>query len=221
MSGENRKLFSVDSHVYIPPEAIRKHVTSTKLDAFDDAVKAYEKYDEDMKQGESLAMEDFVDLGLQAIQVTAKAQLDLKPWTWTELLTRLCIMTRWMTCVFIIILIPFKIILRRLTVRFMSLHLSIQTASITYHLPITDIDFAIEELHRVVQLGARSVQLPNSPSVLGLPDYHDERYDRLFAAIAEAGVVIAHHLTVTKHLWGTFRRDPTPQKVSSQACRHH
>ena len=27
---------------------------------------------------------------------------------------------------------------------------------ITYHLPITDIDFAIEELHRVVQLGARS-----------------------------------------------------------------
>ena len=53
MSGENRKLFSVDFHVYIPPEAIRKHVASTKLDAFDDAVKAYEKYDEDMKQGES------------------------------------------------------------------------------------------------------------------------------------------------------------------------
>ena len=40
MSGENRKLFSVDSHVYIPPEAIRKHVASTKLDAFDEAVKA-------------------------------------------------------------------------------------------------------------------------------------------------------------------------------------
>jgi len=213
MSGENRKLFSVDSHVYIPPEAIRKHVASTKFDAFDDAVKAYEKYDEDMKQGETLAMEDFVDLEAASHPGYREGPARLEAMDMDGVAHEVMYNDPLDDMRFYNNLDTVQDNLEafnRALYEFASVDPT--RILITYHLPITDIDFAIEELHRVVQLGARSVQLPNSPSVLGLPDYHDERYDRLFAAIAEAGVVIAHHLTVTKHLWGTFRRDPTPQK---------
>jgi predicted TIM-barrel fold metal-dependent hydrolase len=45
-----------------------------------------------------------------------------------------------------------------------------------------------------------------------MPDYHDERYEKLWHAFEETGVVVANHLTLKESLWDTFRRDPTPQK---------
>ena len=48
-------------------------------------------------------------------------------------------------------------------------------------------------------------------SELGLADYHDERYDPLWAVLQETGISISHHLGNRNSLWDVFRRDPTPQ----------
>ena len=56
---------------------------------------------------------------------------------------------------------------------------------VSYQIPIHDIDFAVSEVRRVAAIGGKSLQLPVFPSELGLPDYFDERYDPLFAAIQE------------------------------------
>ena len=83
---------------------------------------------------------------------------------------------------------------------------------ITYQLPLIDIDYAASEVYRLADAGARSIQIPNFPSEVGMPDYHDERYTKLWSAFEETGVVVANHLTLKDSLWDTFRRDPTPQK---------
>jgi predicted TIM-barrel fold metal-dependent hydrolase len=77
--------------------------------------------------------------------------------------------------------------------------------------PIIDIPFAVTEVHRLASLGARSVQLPNFPSELGLPDYHDPSYESLWGALQETGISISHHLGNRHWLYDIFRCDPTPQ----------
>jgi predicted TIM-barrel fold metal-dependent hydrolase len=79
-------------------------------------------------------------------------------------------------------------------------------------LPLFDIDFAVSEVERLAKRGARCVQLPLFPTEAGLPDVHDKRYDRLWAAIQDLGLVGLNHLEVKASLWDVFRRDPTPQK---------
>ena len=46
---------------------------------------------------------------------------------------------------------------------------------VSYQVPIIDIDYAVSEVLRLADLGARSVHLPNFPSEIGLPDYHEPR----------------------------------------------
>src|SRR5579883_3544078 len=81
-----------------------------------------------------------------------------------------------------------------------------------YQIPLFDIDFAVAEVERMKKRGARCVQLPSFPTEFGLPDFHDSRYDRLWAAISDADLTILNHLEVKASLWDVFRRDPTPQK---------
>ncbi|HKX46419.1 MAG TPA: amidohydrolase family protein [Planctomycetota bacterium] len=83
---------------------------------------------------------------------------------------------------------------------------------ISYQLPLIDVAWAADEVRRLAGLGARSIQIPNFPSEHGMPDYHDTRYDRLWDAFSETGIVVANHLTLKSALWDVFRRDPTPQK---------
>jgi hypothetical protein len=45
--------------------------------------------------------------------------------------------------------------------------------AVAYQVPIIDIPYAVEEVQRLAALGARAVHLPNFPSEVGLPDYHD------------------------------------------------
>ena len=45
-----------------------------------------------------------------------------------------------------------------------------------------------------------------------MPDYHDRRYEPLWHAFEETGIVVANHLTLKESLWDVFRRDPTPQR---------
>jgi predicted TIM-barrel fold metal-dependent hydrolase len=83
--------------------------------------------------------------------------------------------------------------------------------AVSYQVPIIDIDYAVGEVQRLAVLGARSVHLPNFPSEIGLPDYHDPCYDRLWGALQETGLSISHHLGNRHWLYDIFRRDPTPQ----------
>ena len=67
-------------------------------------------------------------------------------------------------------------------------------SSSSYQIPIHDIDVAVEEVQRVAALGGKSLQLPVFPPELGLPDYYDERYDPLWAAIQETDLPICCHI---------------------------
>ena len=83
--------------------------------------------------------------------------------------------------------------------------------AVSFQVPIIEIDYAVEEVQRLASLGARSVHLPNWPHELGLPDYHEDVYDPLWAVLQETGISISHHLGVRYTLYDIFRRDPTPQ----------
>lgn len=83
---------------------------------------------------------------------------------------------------------------------------------VSYQIPIHDIDFAVSEVGRIAERGGRSLQLPVFPAEFGLPDYYDERYDRLFSAIEETGLPVCCHIGLNTSLDDLSRRDPTPQK---------
>jgi uncharacterized protein len=83
---------------------------------------------------------------------------------------------------------------------------------VSYQIPIHDIDFAVEEVQRVANLGAKSLQLPVFPGELGFPEYFDARYDPLWALIQELDLPICCHIGLNTGLDDLARRDPTPQK---------
>lgn len=83
---------------------------------------------------------------------------------------------------------------------------------VSYQIPIHDIDFAVDEVARVVAMGGKSLQLPVFPTEFGLPDYYHERYRPLLAAIEETGLPICCHIGLNTNLEDLTRRDPTPQK---------
>jgi predicted TIM-barrel fold metal-dependent hydrolase len=81
---------------------------------------------------------------------------------------------------------------------------------VSYQIPIHDIDLAVAEVNRVLDFGAKSLQLPVFPNELGLPDYWHERYRPLFDVIAESGLPICCHIGLNTNLDDLARRDPTP-----------
>lgn len=83
---------------------------------------------------------------------------------------------------------------------------------VSYQIPIHDVDFAVSEVKRIAARGGRSLQLPVFPAEFGLPDYYDDRYDRLFSAIEETGLPVCCHIGLNLSLDDLSRRDPTPQK---------
>jgi predicted TIM-barrel fold metal-dependent hydrolase len=81
-----------------------------------------------------------------------------------------------------------------------------------YQVPLIDIDFAVKQVNALAADGARAVHIPTFPSEVGLPEYHDSRYDPVWATISESGMSISQHLGLVQSLWDLFRRDPTPNK---------
>jgi predicted TIM-barrel fold metal-dependent hydrolase len=94
---------------------------------------------------------------------------------------------------------------------------------VAYQVPLLDINEAVKEAQRLVNdHGARTFHLPTKPSELGLPDYHDERYDPLWAELSEMQTPVCLHLGVADDSWEIASRDPTPQMgvfTSQQAMR--
>lgn len=83
---------------------------------------------------------------------------------------------------------------------------------VSYQIPIHDIEIAVAEVERVVELGGKSLQLPVFPAELGLPDYYDNRYEPLLSAIQRSGLPICCHIGLKTTLDDVARRDPTPNK---------
>jgi predicted TIM-barrel fold metal-dependent hydrolase len=81
---------------------------------------------------------------------------------------------------------------------------------VSYQIPIHDIDLAVEEVNRVIALGAKSLQLPVFPNELGELDYFHDRYDPLFSVIQESGLPICCHIGLKTTLEDLAKRDPTP-----------
>lgn len=85
-------------------------------------------------------------------------------------------------------------------------------------IPINDIDAAVAEVTRVAGLGGKSLQLPVFPREVGMPDYHDARYDRLWAAVSESGLPICFHIGLNTSVDDLARRDPTPRLGLTVPC---
>ena len=83
---------------------------------------------------------------------------------------------------------------------------------VSYQIPIHDIDAAVDEVRWAASVGCKSLQLPVFPAELGLPDYWEQRYAPLWAAIQDTELPICCHIGMNTQLDDLARRDPTPQK---------
>jgi predicted TIM-barrel fold metal-dependent hydrolase len=204
-------LISADSHVAVSLKAVRERVPQGLREAFDDAVAAQARIDEELRGGKELSLESF---DMEAMRdpgyrdpVARLAAMDRDGVDAEVLYSEVSAFRS-----FGLVRGDWRPISRAFTD-----HLTDFAAqdpnrlAVSYQVPIIDIPYAVAEVERLAALGARSVHLPNFPSELGLPDYHEEVYDPLWAALQETGVSISHHLGNRHWLYDIFRRDPTPQ----------
>ncbi len=205
------RLISADSHVSVPIAAVLERVPAKLHAPFDDALAAHARHEADLKGGKPLDTSVFVSAAfgepgyhdpVERLKAMDRDGVD------AEVLYSEVSAFRH----FGRIEGDWKPISRAFTD-----HLS-EFASVdpkrlvvSYQVPLLDIDYAGSEVERLAQLGARSVQLPSFPAEIGLPDYHDERYDPLWSVLQETGISISHHLGIKEDLFDVFRRDPTPQ----------
>jgi len=208
-----RRLFSADSHCVITTDQVKRNLSSKYHDAWDRGMTRHEANQDELQGGEKLELEDFVDLEaarhpgyfdssarLEAMDADGvQCEVMYSEFDFTSKVYE--IGEHWRECA---------------TAYNDSLYefasVDPKRILITYQMPLIDVEYAVAEVHRLADLGARSIQIPNFPSEVGMPDYHDERYEPLWHAFEETGVVVANHLTLKTALWDTFRRDPTPQK---------
>lgn len=205
------RLISADSHVAVELGAVRERVPRGLRQTFDDAVAQQARDEEERRGGRKLSladwdMEAFRDPGYHD-PVARLAAMDRDGVDAEVLYSEVSAFRAYG-----LVKGDWRPISRAFTD-----HLAEFAAHdpnrlvVSYQVPIIDIDYAVDEVERLAGLGARSVHLPNFPSEIGLPDYHDERYDRLWGVLQETGISISHHLGNRLWLYDVFRRDPTPQ----------
>jgi predicted TIM-barrel fold metal-dependent hydrolase len=209
------RLISADSHVRITEDWVKERLPTSALDSYADAVRTLKEFERDQRGGEQRSLEDFGDLAPGAKD----------PGYWDPD-ARLAAMDR--DGVFAEVLYSelsafrqfhlsgahWKEVARAFNdslVDFCAVDPARLVAS--YQLPIIDIDHAVSEVERLAGLGARSVQLPNYPAELGFKPYHDQSYDRLWAALSETQMTISQHLGLKNSLFDLYRADPTPYKM--------
>ena len=208
-----RRLFSADSHCVITTDAVKKNLPAKYHDAWDTGMAKADAKRDILQAGETLELEDFVDLEaarhpgyfdsterLKAMDADGvECEVMYSEFDFTSKVYE--IGEHWQAC---------ASAYNDTLCEFASVDPN--RILITYQLPLIDIDYAASEIYRLAGLGARSIQVPNFPSENGMPDYHDPCYEKLWHAFEETGVVVANHLTLKESLWDVFRRDPTPQK---------
>ena len=208
-----RRLFSADSHCVITTPQVKQNLASKFHKAWDEGMEKFDALRMRAQAGQSLELEDFVDLeaARHPGYFDPKARLEVMDADGVECEVMYSefdftskvyqVGEHWKEC---------ASAYNDTLYQFASV--DPRRILISYQLPLIDIDYAVSEVHRLAALGARSIQVPNFPSELGMPDFHDQRYEPLWSAFEETGVVVANHLTLKESLWDLFRRDPTPQK---------
>jgi predicted TIM-barrel fold metal-dependent hydrolase len=205
------RLISADSHVRVPLEPIRERVPRALQEAFDDAIQSQALLEKELKGSKEMDLSDwdmdaFRDPGYSD-PVARLAAMDRDAVQAEVLYSEVSAFRH-----FGLVKGDWKPISRAFTD-----HLSDFAAvdpnrlAVSYQVPIIDMAYAVSEVSRLASLGARSVHLPNFPSELGLPDYHDRIYDPLWGLLSETNIAISHHLGNPPHLYKVFQRDPTPQ----------
>ena len=74
-----------------------------------------------------------------------------------------------------------------------------------YQVPLMDIEFAVKQIEGLAAEGAKAIHIPTFPSEVGLPEYHDARYDPVWSAISASEMSISQHLGLVASLWDLFR----------------
>jgi len=210
---ETRRLFSADSHCVITTDQVKQNLAAKYHAAWDAGMAKFDVERDRLQAGETLDLEDFVDLeaARHPGYFDSKARLEVMDADGVECEVMYSefdftskvyhVGEHWKEC---------ATAYNDTLYQFASV--DPKRILITYQLPLIDIDYAVSEVYRLTDLGARSIQIPNFPSELGVPDYHDPCYEKLWHAFEETGAVVANHLSVRNDLWDVFRRDPTPQK---------
>ncbi|HUE07754.1 MAG TPA: amidohydrolase family protein [Acidimicrobiales bacterium] len=208
---ERRRLISADSHVAISLDVIRERVPAKLRSAFDDAIAQQGREDEVRKQGRKLSLDDwdmeaFRDPGYRD-PVARLAAMDRDGVDAEVIYSEVSAFRAYG-----LVRGDWRPISRAFTDHLVEFAAhDPKRLAVSYQVPIIDIEYAVKEVERLAGLGARSVHLPNFPSEVGLPDYHDERYDPLWGVLQETGISISHHLGNRLWLYDVWQRDPTPQ----------
>lgn len=209
----NTRLISADSHVALKVADVRERVPAHLREPFDDALAASARSEDELRGGhklslESWAMEAMRDPGYHDPHARLAA-MDRDGVQAEVLYSEVSAFRSYG-----LVKGDWKPISRAFT-DYLSDFASVDPdrLAVSYQVPIIDIDYAVQEVQRLAALGARSVHLPNFPSEIGLPDYHDDSYAPLWGVLQETGISISHHLGNRHSLYDVFRRDPTPQKA--------
>ena len=59
--------------------------------------------------------------------------------------------------------------------------------------PFWDVDASVAEIERTAAMGAKAISFPESPSRLGLPSFHSDFWDPVFAAAQETSMPLCMH----------------------------
>jgi uncharacterized protein len=207
------RLISADSHVLVRPEALRARLPKGLQGTFDEGMAAHAAFEKEMRGDAELSMDDFdMEAASNPGYWEPEARLAAMDRDGVEAEVMYSELSAFR--VFGLMKDSWQSVSRAFT------DLLVEFAShdpkrllLSYQVPIIDIEYAVKEVERLAGLGARSVHLPNHPSEIGLPDYHDERYDPLWGVLQETNISISHHLGVRHSLYDVMRRDPTPQKA--------
>ena len=205
------RLISSDSHVAVSLDAIRERVPSKLHEVFDDALAQQAKDEEERRGGRKLSLDDW---DMEAFKHPGyrepKARLEAMDRDGVEAEVLYSEVSAFRA--FGLVKGDWKPISRAFTDHLADFaSTDPERLIVSYQVPIIDIEYAVSEVQRLASLGARSVHLPNFPSEVGLPDYHDDRYHPLWGVLQETGISISHHLGNRYWLYDVWRRDPTPQ----------
>jgi predicted TIM-barrel fold metal-dependent hydrolase len=85
-------------------------------------------------------------------------------------------------------------------------------------LPLWDVAACVAELHRTVAKGAKAITFPENPVPLGLPSFHSDHWDPLFAAAEEAGIPLCMHFGTSGQAPTTAPDAPFAVTITLFAC---
>jgi predicted TIM-barrel fold metal-dependent hydrolase len=215
MASAQQRLISVDSHVQFTSEWVKQRLPQRLHTLWDEGTRKFAAEEDRLRGGFKLSMEDMIDMEaasdpghfephgkLKAMDRDGvEAEVIFPEVGGSKICTPRIMGDDWQAC-----LSGYN--------QGMADFASVDPDRLltAYQILPFDIAHSVKEVQRFAAAGAHCVQLPPFLHEYGLPDVHDRRYDPLWAAISEAGLVVLNHLDLNTGFYSTFHRDPTPQK---------